>query len=58
MAGGDREVRGVVFLSNTMGSVEYAVVQDSSVYLKRGEMHMRAAAACVVAVVAEQCLRP
>lgn len=29
---------GVVFLSNTMGSVEYAITaHDSAVYLKRGE---------------------
>lgn len=31
------DVCAVVFLSNSMGSVEYAVAPDSAVYLKRGE---------------------
>jgi hypothetical protein len=35
---GGADVAGVVFLSNPMGSVEYAVTgHDSAVYLKRGE---------------------
>jgi hypothetical protein len=39
-SGGDADgggLSGVVFLSNSMGSVEYAVGADSAVYLKRGE---------------------
>lgn len=37
---------GVLFLSNTMGSVAYVVTSDSAVYLKRGERG--AARVCVV----------
>lgn len=35
----EKDVRGVVFLSNSMGSVEFVLAQDSSVYLKRGTLH-------------------
>jgi hypothetical protein len=42
-AGDGGGLSGVVFLTNSMGSVEYAVGSDSGVYLKRGELLVHAA---------------
>jgi hypothetical protein len=44
-SGAERDVHGVVFLSNTMGSLQYVVTHDSAVYLKRGALPERVTAA-------------
>lgn len=45
VAGAERDMHGVIFLSNTMGSLQYVVAQDSAVYLKRGALPERLKAA-------------